>query len=54
MQDWVSQVSFRYDVMKLRGNEKGGEDSVGTAYREVNMVVLAAAFIKSTNSSLVV
>jgi len=54
VQDWVGQVSFRYDVMKLRGNEKRGEDSVGTVYREVNMVVSAAAFIKSADSSLVI
>jgi len=40
--------------MKLRSNEKKREDSVGTAYGEVNVIVLAAAFVKSTDSSLIV
>jgi len=40
--------------MKLRGNEKRGEDNVGMVYREVNMVVSAVAFIKSADSFLVV
>jgi len=40
--------------MRLRSNEKGRKDSVGMAYGEVNMMILAAAFVKSTDSSLVV
>jgi len=41
MQYWISQISFRHDVVKLRSDEKGREDSVSAAYREVNMIVLA-------------